>query len=246
MIEIQIVGVLIVNLAEVMSELESMGSEQTRKILSRHGAPANFFGVKVGDMKKIVKKVKKDQALALQLFETGNGDAMYLAALISDPQAFSELELDQWAHQSQWYMVTEYAVAGVAAEGPHGFEMGLKWIDSDKEHVACAGWSTLAGVVAHLEDDQLDLAAIDGLLDRAQSSLQESPNRVRYTMNGFVISVGCYIEALSKKAMAVAKHIGKVRVDMGETACKVPDAPAYIKKVIDMGRLGKKRKNIRC
>ena len=52
------------NLKQAMSELESCGSEQTRKIFRNHGAPENMFGVKIGDMKKIVGMIKVDQALA--------------------------------------------------------------------------------------------------------------------------------------------------------------------------------------
>ncbi len=59
-----------------------MGSEQTKKVFMRHGAREPFFGVKVGDMKKIVKRVKKNHELSLALYDTGNGDAMYLAGLM--------------------------------------------------------------------------------------------------------------------------------------------------------------------
>ncbi len=44
---------------EILSELQQMGSEQTKKTWARHGAREPFFGVKVGDMKTIVKRVKK-------------------------------------------------------------------------------------------------------------------------------------------------------------------------------------------
>ena len=62
-------------LAEVMQELAAKGSETTKRTFLRHGAKEPFFGVKVADMKVIVKKIKGDQALAMQLFATGNGDA---------------------------------------------------------------------------------------------------------------------------------------------------------------------------
>ncbi len=65
-------------------------------------------------------------------------------------------------------------------------------------------------------------------------------------MNGFVIAVGTYIASLTNKATAIAEKIGKVEVDMGGTACKVPDAPDYIQKVKDKDRIGKKRKMARC
>ncbi len=69
---------------EIMVELHRYGSEQTKKVLIKHGAREPFFGVKVQDLKKIVKKVKKNHALALELYATGNSDAMYLAGLITD------------------------------------------------------------------------------------------------------------------------------------------------------------------
>ena len=61
-------------------------------------------------------------------------------------------------------------------------------------------------------------------------------------MNGFIISIGCYVNALSDTAKKIAKEIGVVTVNSGDTDCKVPDAIAYIKRVIALGKLGKKRK----
>ncbi len=65
-------------------------------------------------------------------------------------------------------------------------------------------------------------------------------------MNGFVISVGGYVKPLSAKAKSTAKKIGKVSVEMGETACKVPLAIDYIAKMESTGRAFKKRKTIKC
>ena len=65
-------------------------------------------------------------------------------------------------------------------------------------------------------------------------------------MNGFVIAVGTYVKPLLKQAKATAKKIGKVDVQMGETSCKVPLATEYIAKVEKMGRVGKKRKTMKC
>jgi len=232
--------------AEVMEALEGFGSEQTRRIYTNHGVTLPIFGVKVADMKTILKKTKKDQTLAEELFQTGNGDAMYLAALMADEKTISADLLDAWAQQSTWYMVSEYGVAGVAAESPHGWELGLKWIESDQENVATAGWATLGGLVAVKKDADLDVPALQALLDRVRATIHQSSNRTRYTMNGFVIAVGSYVEALFDHAQEVAAAIGKVSVNMGNTACKVPLATEYLAKIEKMGRVGKKRKMVRC
>ena len=95
-------------------------------------------------------------------------------------------------------------------------------------------------------DEELDLDKLSELLDRVSRDIHQSQNRVRYTMNGFVIAAGSYVKGLTNKANKVATSIGKVSVDMGGTTCKVPLATTYIKKIEDKGYIGKKRKSARC
>jgi hypothetical protein len=65
-------------------------------------------------------------------------------------------------------------------------------------------------------------------------------------MNGFVMAVGSSVAPLFARAKATAKKLGKVEVDMGGTACRVPLALETIEKVESMGRVGKKRKTAKC
>lgn len=232
--------------AEIVAELQKLGSESIKKVLLKHGAREPFFGVKVEDLKKIQKRVKKDHALALALFDTGISDAQYLAGLIADPPQMTRAQLQKWAKTASWGMVSEYTVPWVAAESRFGPELARAWIDSKKEDIAAAGWSTWSSVVAIKPDEELDRAELEKLLNRVQAEIHAAPNRVRYVMNGFVIAVGSYVPALTAKAKAVAKAVGPVEVDMGGTACKVPDAGAYIAKVEGAGRVGRKRKTAMC
>ena len=228
-----------------MSELKKLGKPQTQAIYERHGAK-NIFGVSVADMKKIAKRIKGQQKLACELFETGNCDAMYLAGLVADGSQMTKKQLDSWAKLADWYMISEYSVPWVAIESEHGRDMAVKWIKSRKENIASTGWATYAGLVSNRQDDELDLKEIKSLLKQIQKEIHQASNRVRYTMNGFVISVGCYVLPLQKQAKATAKRLGNVEVDVGNTACKVPLATQYIDKVIGSGRAGKKRKTIKC
>ncbi len=231
---------------EVLKELEGYGNPGTKKVFLNHGAHEPFFGVKVQDLKKIVKKVKKDHALSLELYATGNSDAMYLAGLIADEDVITKADLKKWADGAYWYMISEYTVAWIASETPFAWDLALEWIESDEERIASAGWATLSNYASIRPDNELDIAAYDKLLTRVEQDVHQAQNRVRYTMNGFVIAVGCYIEELSGRASEVGKAIGKVSVNVGDTSCKVPLATDYIKKVVDKGRLGKKRKGARC
>jgi len=231
---------------EILKELKGYGDAATKKMLINNGAKEPVFGVKVADLKKILKRVKKDHALSLELFATGNSDAMYLAALIADEDMISKSELTKWVNQAYWPWLSEFSVPWIAAESEYGYELGLKWIDSKKESVASAGWGTLAYYASIKADDELNLGVYQKLLDRVEKNVHKDKNRVSHTMNAFVIAVGSYIKPLTKNASATAKKIGKVEVDMGRTACKVPLAVDAIKKVADRGALGKKRKTARC
>jgi len=232
--------------AAILAELQTYGSEQTKKTLMNHGAREPFFGVKVADLKKIQKRIKKDYQLALDLYATGNSDAMYLAGLIADDAKMTKKDLQRWAEGAYWYMLAGFTVPWVAAGSPHGWDMALEWIDSKKPTVAAAGWSTLGCIVSLKEDDELDIPALKKLLDRVQKTIHEHPNRLGYAMNNFVISVGAYVKPLSANAIEVGKKIGAIECDMGDTSCKVPFAPDYIKKSIARGSLKKKRKTCKC
>jgi len=117
---------------------------------------------------------------------------------------------------------------------------------SSKEHVAAAGWCTYSGLVATKADEDLSMPEIKRLLQTVVKDVARAKNRVRYTMNGFVISVGAYVKPLLKEAKAAAGEIGDISVDVGETACSVPVAIEYIAKIEKLGRVGKKRKTMRC
>lgn len=231
---------------EILKELEQYGNEQTKKTLMNHGAREPFFGVQVADLKKILKRTKKNHELSLELYNTGNSDAMYLAGLMADEKKITEAQLDDWIDKAYWYYLNEFAVPWVAAETSFGFKLGLKWMQSGDERIAAAGWATLAVYAGLNQDENLDINVYSQLLDKVANEIHQAPNRVRYVMNGFVIAVGTYVKELSEKSMAVADKIGKVSVMLSSTACKVPLASAYLNKAVEGGQIGKKRKTARC
>jgi 3-methyladenine DNA glycosylase AlkD len=231
--------------AEIVEELRPLGQESYRKVIRNHGASDPMFGVKIEHLKKIQKRVKKDYQLALDLYDTGIYDCMYLAGLVADDERMTKKDLQKWVEDACLPLCTS-TVPWVAAEGRFGREIAIKWIDSKKENVAAAGWSTLGCLVALKDDADLDVVDLKKLLDRVKTTIHQQPNRVRYQMNSFIIAVGSYVAPLTADALKAAAAIGKVSVDMGGTACKVPSAADYIDKVKKRGTLGKKRQTVKC
>jgi 3-methyladenine DNA glycosylase AlkD len=230
---------------EIVKELKALGTDGYKNVLRNHGIQEPFFGVKIEEMKKIQKRVKKDYQLALDLFDTGIYDAMYLAGLIADDLKMTKKDLRGWAVKANCSMLNAYTVPWVAAESNHGHELAMEWIESKKESVAISGWATLSSLVAIKDDADLDLSELKNLLQRVQKTIHDQPNNVRSPMNGFVIAVGSYVKPLTEFALEVGAKIGRVTVELPGD-CKLPYAPEYIQKVQKRGTIGKKRKTAKC
>lgn len=230
---------------QIVEQLRPLGRESYKQVMMKHGVQEPFFGVAIADMKPIQKQVKRDYQLALDLYATGVYDAMYLAGLIADDAKMTPANLENWLDQANCSALSNVTVAWVAAESPHGWTLGLDWIDRPDEKAAAAGWATLSGWVALRPDAELDIPKLQELLERVEKEIHGQPTGIKYQMNGFVIAVGSYVAELNTTAMAIGQTIGKVEIKL-IGACKMPSIPEYIQKVADRGKIGKKRKTIKC
>jgi 3-methyladenine DNA glycosylase AlkD len=182
----------------------------------------------------------------MELYASGNSDAMYLAGLISSPKEMSKKDLQSWVKNAKWYMHSEYTVAWTAAESDYARELAMEWIASSNELIATAGWATYASYIQVTPNEKLDIKEISALVSQIEKGIAKAPNRVKYVMNGFLIMAGTQLQEVHAQVLAAAKKMGKVEVDMGGTACAVPDATAYIAKTVDKGGFGKKKKTAKC
>jgi 3-methyladenine DNA glycosylase AlkD len=233
-------------LDEVMAELESLGSEQTRKTLRKHGATDPFFGVKIGDLKNLRTALKGNQEMALALYATENSDAMYLAGLIADEKVMTKTQFNQWVKKAPWSLIANTTVAALAAESSHALSLARKWIDAPQELVASAGWSTLTHHLSIVGDEVLEKEWIESLVERVVEKIHTARNEVKSSMNGFLIALGCFCPSLTETVRKAAGEIGPVIVDQGDTACQTPGITAYLDKVEKAGRIGRTKKRARC
>lgn len=231
---------------QIMSELESMGTARTKKHYMSQGAKEPLFGVATGAMKSIVKQVKGNQALAEELFATGNYDAMYLAGMIADPKIMTKADFERWMESAYFYMISDFIVSVTLAETDIAKEVADSFIKGEKDLVKSAGWSCyewLLGTRKNIEFDQEKLAS---MLHMVEDTIQFQSERTIIAMNRFVIAVGISYEPLHAEALDCAKKIGQLySTDHGKEKLW-PDAEQSILDAVQKGRIGFKRKNVRC
>lgn len=211
----------------VLRELEALGTEQNRKTYRRHGVTEPLYGVSYANLGMMRKRIKVDQALAEQLWRSGNHDARVLATMIADPKTIDQVTLERWADDLHSHTLTD-AVVEVVARTPNARSLMERWIVADHQWRARIGWHALGRLA--LSDPTLDDAFFTPYLERIEREIHTQPNRLKEAMNNALIAIGQRNAALEAQAIDHAQRIGKVEVDHGDTSCKTPDAVSYIRK----------------
>ncbi|SDT50683.1 DNA alkylation repair enzyme [Paenibacillaceae bacterium GAS479] len=234
------------NLETVMQELEALGKERTKKIYISNGAHEPLFGVATGQMKPIAKKIKQNQALAEQLYNTGNYDAMYFAGVIAEPKAMTEEDFDRWIDSAYFYMLSDYVVAVTLAETNIAQEVADKWIASGEELKMSAGWSCYCWLLGSRPDSEFSESKLSNMLQFLKNTIHDCPERAKYAMNNFIYTVAVSYLPLHTKAVETALAVGPVEVNRDKTKSKLLSASGNIQKAVDKEQLGFKRKYVRC
>ena len=230
----------------IMDELESLGTERTKKVYMQQGAKEPLFGVATGAMKPIAKKYKNNQLLAEELYSTSNYDAMYLAGMIADPKVITEADFDRWMEHAYFYMISDYIVAVTLAETEIAESVSDKWIASGKELYMSAGYHCYCWLLGNRKDEEFSREHLNSLLETVEGTIQEQSDRVKYAMINFVTTVGISYLPLHERAVSAAEAIGVVELSKGIARGKVPVASEQIQKAVEKGQLGFTRKNVRC
>ncbi len=230
----------------VMQELEALGKERTKKIYMSNGAQEPLFGVATGAMKPIAKKIKLNQPLAEALYATGNYDAMYFAGIIAEPKAMTESDFERWIDGAYFYMLSDYVVAVTLAEADIAQQVADKWIASGEELKMSAGWSCYCWLLGNRPDVAFSESKMANMLEMVKSAIRNSPERTKSAMNNFLHTVGVSYVPLHDKALATAQQIGPVELKKNNKKSSFLHAYESIQKEVERGRIGFKRKYVRC
>src|SRR5215471_8304837 len=103
---------------EILARLKSLGDDARRAHNTKAGAPDNQFGVKMGDIRAIAKKIKTDHELALKLWDTSNVEAQHLATLVIKPRSLSADDVDRLTRSTTCAQVAEWLNSYVVAQHP--------------------------------------------------------------------------------------------------------------------------------
>ena len=211
-------------LKDTLKELKALGNAKVRAQNAKSGAGDNQFGVSLGDIRVLAKKIRTDHPLALSLWETGNIDAQFLATLLIQPKKLSADEMDRMVRSVAFVRVADWLIAYVVRQHPDKETLRQAWMASDDRWAARAGWDLTAERVAK-SPDGLDLPA---LLDRLESEMATADSEVQWTMNMALATIGIHFPKHRKRAIAIGEKLGVYRDYPVSKGCTSPFAPIWI------------------
>ena len=215
-------------LKETLAQLKALGTERMRLFNKKHGADDNQFGLKMGDIRKVAAKIKKDQELAKELWETGNIDAQFLSILIMDPKKLSAAELEKMVRSVTFVHVADWLNNYIVKEHPDKEKLRVKWMTSKDPMSARAGWSLTSGRISR-DPQGIDLKA---LLDRIEKEMPKANSVVQWTMNTALAQIGIHFPAHRKRALAIGEKLGIYRDFPVSKGCTSPFAPIWIAEMV--------------
>ncbi|WP_066582806.1 DNA alkylation repair protein [Cellulomonas timonensis] len=208
-----------------MAELATLEDPRMRAVNENHG---DDHGVNLGTLRAVAKRLKTQQELSRQLWETGDTAARLLAILICRPKAFERGELDAMLREARAPKVQDWLVGYVVKKSPHAEALRLAWSADPDPVVASAGWALTADRVVKAPEG-LDLA---GLLDVIETEMTDAPERLQWAMNTCLARIGIEHPEHRARAIDIGERLEVLKDYPTPPNCTSPYAPVWIGEMV--------------
>jgi 3-methyladenine DNA glycosylase AlkD len=191
---------------EVLKWLERRGTRATRDGMARYGLVASrAYGVPMGTLLSLARKLGTEQALSLALWESGWYEARLLAALVGDPERVTSRQMDAWARSFENWGDCDTVCFKLFDRTPLAWQRAPEWCASPREFVKRGGFVLMACLAAH------DKAAPDegflSFLPTIERGALDERNFVKKGVSWALRMIGRRSLALNRAALVLAKRL---------------------------------------
>jgi 3-methyladenine DNA glycosylase AlkD len=191
---------------EVLEWLEKKGTRSTVEGMARYGIVAKHaFGVTMGTLQTLAKRLGKDHALSVALWETGWYEARLLAALVGDPQLVTRRQMDAWAKGFENWADCDTVCFKLWDRTPFAWEKVHQWATSPREFVKRGAFALMACLALH--DKAASNEQFLALLPLIEKGAEDERNFVKKGVNWALRSIGRRNLALNEAALGTARRL---------------------------------------
>lgn len=212
----------------VLEHLQALSDPRTKAFNTKHGVGENQYGAKLGDIRKLAKKIKSNHALALALWKTENFDARMLATLVIKPEELSAGELDDMVRGTKNERVADWLNSYVVKEHPENEKLRLQWMEDNHAMAARAGWNLTKQRIVR-SPEMIDIPAI---LDCLEHEMATTAPEAQWTMNFCLVEIGINLPEYRERALAIGEKLGIYKDYPTAKGCTSPYAPTWINEMV--------------
>jgi 3-methyladenine DNA glycosylase AlkD len=192
--------------AEGLKWLERRGTRRVVLGMARYGIRAErAFGVPMGTVRTLSKRLGKDHALSLALWESGWYEARLLAALVGDPKLVTRRQMNEWAGSFENWADCDTVCFHLFDRTPFAWAKARQWTASPREFVKRAAFALMASLALH------DKAAPDNafvpFLRLIEKGARDERNFVKKAVSWALRSIGRRNLALNAQALDIARRL---------------------------------------
>src|SRR5262249_24976985 len=155
----------------------------------------------------IAKSIKVDHALGLELWQSGNVDAMLLATLVLRPKLLSNDDVESMVASVTYTWLADWLMTNVVKQHPSKETLRRRWMASEHPMLARAAWSLTTERVVR-NPDGIDPEA---LLDRLEREMGSAPGPTQWTMNYCLAEIGIRFAEHRQRAIDIGERLGLYR-----------------------------------
>lgn len=191
----------------VISGLKLLADEKYRKGMERFAIPSeNAIGVRVPEVRAIARSIKKNHALALQLWDCPIHEAKVLASMIADPKQMTSGQMDRWVEDICSWDVCDQCCNNLFVRTPFWRGKVPNWIASDHEFTRRAGIVLIAAASVHQKDNVTDEELLAML--RLSTTVATDPrNFVKKAISWSMRQVGKKRPGLREQVLSMAGEL---------------------------------------
>lgn len=190
----------------VLESLKSRGSQANVDGMARYAIQsARVFGVSVADLRTMAKRLGRNHALALELWETGWHEARMLAAFIADPDALTPSQMDRWAGDFDNWAITDTVCFSLFDRTPHAWSKVDQWSRREAEFERRAAFALLASMALH--DKSGPDVEYRKRLSLVKRYASDERNFVHKGVSWALHGIGCRSPALNADAIQLAEGL---------------------------------------
>lgn len=217
---------------DVLTKLETLGTEQLRAQNVRHGFVGEQFGVKLGELRTIAKSIKLNTAFGLELWATGYLEARLIAILVMKPKELSVEQLKMMVQTATYGHLADWVNSYLVKQHPEKEALRIAWLDVDahaEPWLARTAWSLTTERVSK-SPTGLDVAEV---LKRIDSELATAPEPARWTMNFCLGELGINHAEYRDEVIAIGERVGAYRDYPTSKGCISPFVPLWVAAIVE-------------